>query len=356
MPNFRLLNLNGKYSNGRFALVSEEDYDRLSKYSWRVNNHGYVVRTKKIDEQPNPVSLHRDVLLPPPGVDVDHYNGDKLDNRRENLRFCNPSQNGANSKLRSDNTSGFRGVIKSGSKFIAQIRVKQKRIYLGTFRTSIEAASAYNNAAIKHFGLFASVNIFTALVLFPLVFVLLTPLAFASPGIQGGDFSSQNLPTIPLNSISPKVKNPPSLVKPDLEAPPTPEVITPTIKAEIVSAEYIAPKPVIVRVIATGGNQFPFGQCTWGVANIRPVPWGGNAYQWAANAQAMGYAIGSNPRVGAIMVTWESSLGHVAYVTAVYANGSYQIKEMNNSALGGWGIYNYRTIYPGDVPLISFIY
>lgn len=101
------------------------------------------------------------------------------------------------------------------------------------------------------------------------------------------------------------------------------------------------------------GNRFPYGYCTWYAYNRKPVPWNGNAWQWFGNAQAAGWATGSTPRAGSIMVTWESSFGHVAYVESVAANGDWTVSEMNFSA---WGVVNARTIHPGGVPLIGFIY
>lgn len=101
-----------------------------------------------------------------------------------------------------------------------------------------------------------------------------------------------------------------------------------------------------------GGNTFPWGYCTWWVANKRYVPWSGNAWQWYYNAQAMGYATGSTPRPGSIFVSWESWVGHVGYVESVSGN-SYTISEMNYY---GYGVVNTRTITPGSVPLIGFIY
>jgi LysM repeat protein len=105
---------------------------------------------------------------------------------------------------------------------------------------------------------------------------------------------------------------------------------------------------------ATG---FPWGWCTWYVATRRPVPWRGNAIDWYANARAMGYPEGSQPRAGAIMVTTESpiGLGHVAYVETVYTDGSWLISEMN---YGHFGVTDQRTIKPGQLggALIGFIY
>jgi LysM repeat protein len=105
---------------------------------------------------------------------------------------------------------------------------------------------------------------------------------------------------------------------------------------------------------ATG---FPWGWCTWYVATRRPVPWRGNAIEWYANARAMGFPVGSQPRVGAIMVTTESpiGLGHVSYVEQVNPDGSWLVSEMHYV---GYGITDQRLIRPGQLngALIGFIY
>jgi len=100
-------------------------------------------------------------------------------------------------------------------------------------------------------------------------------------------------------------------------------------------------------------NHFSYGYCTWYVANRRYVPWYGNAIDWWPNARPYGYAEGQQPRVGAIMVTRESGYGHVAYVEAVNGDGSWTVSEMNYT---GWDQVDRRTIYPGQVPLVGFIY
>jgi surface antigen len=101
-------------------------------------------------------------------------------------------------------------------------------------------------------------------------------------------------------------------------------------------------------------NHFPWGQCTYWVASHRNIPWNGDAWSWFGSARASGWATGRTPKVGAIMVTWESRYyGHVAIVEAVYGDGSYLISEMNYRGLG---IVDQRHIIPGQVPLIGFIY
>ena len=103
---------------------------------------------------------------------------------------------------------------------------------------------------------------------------------------------------------------------------------------------------------ATVPNRFVAGQCTWYVANMRNIPWMGNAIEWWPNARAAGFAEGQTPQVGAIMVTSESGYGHVALVTAV--NGSsWTVTEMNYN---GPFVTDSRTLSPGQTPLVGFIY
>jgi len=102
-------------------------------------------------------------------------------------------------------------------------------------------------------------------------------------------------------------------------------------------------------------NKFPVGWCTYYVATKRNVTWNGDAGFWYANAAAQGYAVGPTPKVGAIMVTWESWAGHVAYVESVNADGSWTVSEMNWLA---FDVIDIRTIKPGQLGsrLEGFIY
>lgn len=102
-------------------------------------------------------------------------------------------------------------------------------------------------------------------------------------------------------------------------------------------------------------NKFPVGWCTYYVATWRNVTWSGDAGYWYANAAAQGYAVGPTPRVGSIMVTWESWAGHVAYVEAVNPDGSWVVTEMNWVA---FDVIDQRTIKPGQLggKLVGFIY
>ena len=123
---------------------------------------------------------------------------------------------------------------------------------------------------------------------------------------------------------------------------------------------YTTYKPAVTY---SGGspNHYPWGWCTWGAANLAwdNVDWLGNAKDWYYNAKARGMLTGFTPSVGATVVfqayvQGASYLGHVAHVTAVYGNGSFQVREMNNTYLGGFGIYNYNVYWTGWG--VSFIY
>jgi LysM repeat protein len=102
-------------------------------------------------------------------------------------------------------------------------------------------------------------------------------------------------------------------------------------------------------------NKFPVGWCTYYVATKRNVTWNGDAGFWYQNASAMGVPVGPTPKVGSIMVTWESWAGHVAYVESVNADGSWTVTEMNWVA---FNVINERTIKPGQLGsrLVGFIY
>jgi surface antigen len=100
------------------------------------------------------------------------------------------------------------------------------------------------------------------------------------------------------------------------------------------------------------GHSFPYGYCTWYVAQRRYVPWGGNAISWLSNARASGKATGSTPRPGAIMVSGESRWGHVAIVESV-SGSNFTISEMNYA---GFGRKDTRTLSTGSGAVKGFIY
>ena len=137
--------IRGKYT----ALVSSKDFVRLNKFVWSRTYEGYA---KRVGEE-KLIYMHWDVIgKPPKGMCVDHINNNKLDNRRENLRFVTPSQNNWNKNKLKNNKSGFIGVSwhKSSKKWQAQIRANRRHFYLGTFENPEDASKAYNIARKIH--------------------------------------------------------------------------------------------------------------------------------------------------------------------------------------------------------------
>jgi hypothetical protein len=156
-----------KLTNGKTATIDDEDYEKVSKVNWYYRKEGYAVGNLPSPEKgvyPK-VLMHRYIVDAPKGTQVDHINGNKLDNRKDNLRIANASTNKANCGVRSTNTSGYKGVVFVKARkhldkvWAAQIKVDYKTIGLGYFETKEEAAEAYNKAAVKYFGEFALLNI-----------------------------------------------------------------------------------------------------------------------------------------------------------------------------------------------------
>lgn len=146
-------------SNKTF-LIDGESYHEISKVNWFLNN-GYVSRTIYIDGNPYQQRLHRQLLKLEPYnlLTGDHINGDKLDNRRSNLRVCTQGQNNRNSVARATNKSGFKGVSwkKSAKKWCAQI-MADRVIHIGVFKDKEYAAYLYDQYALQLHGDFARTN------------------------------------------------------------------------------------------------------------------------------------------------------------------------------------------------------
>jgi hypothetical protein len=152
-------------TKGKFAIVDDEDFEFLSQWKWCAACGGkYAGRYETINGKRTGILMHRVIAKTPLGMDTDHINMDKLDNRKINLRVCTRRQNLMNKKSEPNSTSKFRGVFlnKKLNKWSAQIKVEGKRTHLGTFKNEEDAAQAYNFVAFEHFGEFARLNIVEA--------------------------------------------------------------------------------------------------------------------------------------------------------------------------------------------------
>ena len=144
-------------TKGAVAIVDDDMYEYLNQFHWYLNTEGYAIR--ETWKPKTRIRMHREILGTPPGMDTDHINNNRLDNRRENLRVCTRTQNLQNSSLRSDSTSGYKGVswFKPAKMWKAQIKIG-KRVIAKYFKTPLEAAKAYNEMATEYFGKFAKLN------------------------------------------------------------------------------------------------------------------------------------------------------------------------------------------------------
>ncbi len=151
-----------KITDGMKALVDDEDFDRLVKYNWNAHYGGrrcYAIRfSHMVDGKGVYVLMHREILSP--DGDVDHINGNGLDNRRSNLRAATRSQNSMNQRPRPDGRSKYKGVCwhKQHKKWRAYISMNYKQKHVGLYTTQLEAALAYDRAALELFGEFARPN------------------------------------------------------------------------------------------------------------------------------------------------------------------------------------------------------
>ena len=138
-----------KLTQSKVAIVDDCDYNRLNKYKWCANkrkNYWYAMRHDTHKDKKYLVGMHRQILGfgYKDGIMIDHINRDGLDNRRENLRVSNHVLNARNSKLQSNNTSGFKGVSwdKKKQMWVVQICVRQKNTKIGWYDNKMEAVKA----------------------------------------------------------------------------------------------------------------------------------------------------------------------------------------------------------------------
>lgn len=144
-------------TRGLTAIVDDTDYEWLSQCPWHAHRGGrhYFYACRFINGKQR-VFMHRLLTNAPNGMEVDHINGDPLDNRRANLRLCTHGQNQMNSVMR-DQTH-LKGAHPHHNRWEASIRVNGRIVSLGTFDTEEEAGHAYDVAAREYFGEFAKVN------------------------------------------------------------------------------------------------------------------------------------------------------------------------------------------------------
>ena len=137
------------------TIIDAEDVEKIKGYKWCFGQ-GYAVT--------NTGGWFRHIQHLILGIEpsrtriVDHRDRNPLNNRKSNFRFCTQAENLSNRPKPKNNTSGFKGVRKHRKKWQARIVINQTTTYLGTFKTRLEAAKAYNIACLKYHGEFACLD------------------------------------------------------------------------------------------------------------------------------------------------------------------------------------------------------
>lgn len=148
----------------KVAVVDDCDFAYLSQFSWQAHKgrHTYYAcrQARRGTGKQATEQMHRVITAAPHNMDVDHWDGDGLNNQRYNLRLCSNLQNSCNKRKVAAASSVFKGVTwnKRLNKWVSQAQLAGAKMHLGVFETEKEAARAYDRAAVQHFGEFARLN------------------------------------------------------------------------------------------------------------------------------------------------------------------------------------------------------
>lgn len=143
-----------KLTQGKKTIVDDEDFEILSRYKWCYNT-GYAVRNIYPVDWKHPVKIfmHRQILGDIKKDLIDHINQNPLDNRKVNLRVATKSQNAINCKIYRSNSSGIKGVgwYKKANKWLVQLTINHRKLYLGLFKDFNEAVKTRKLAEERYF-------------------------------------------------------------------------------------------------------------------------------------------------------------------------------------------------------------
>ena len=143
------------------ALIDDEDYPIVSRFAWYIDSTGYAKTCLRDDKKKVEIRLHKLIMGTNVSckLQIDHINRNRLDNRKENLRYCTIAENRRN-RSKSNGISKYKGVSwdKERAKWYASIKYNYKNIYLGRHDNEITAAQAYDKKAKELFGEFAAPN------------------------------------------------------------------------------------------------------------------------------------------------------------------------------------------------------
>ena len=146
-------------TQGKVTIVDDEDFDELNKYKWCISASGYAVRNRSRKIGKILLYMAKEILPCSTGIVVDHINGNKLDNRKKNLRRCTQAENSRN-RHSTGGFSGIRGVTwhPQSRKWRALIMLNGKSVHIGLFEIKEDAGRAYDKKSKELFGEFCSPN------------------------------------------------------------------------------------------------------------------------------------------------------------------------------------------------------
>lgn len=146
-------------TQNKVTQVSDARYSELNKFKWHAVNYNGYWYAARYDETGKRLLMHREITKAPSGSEVDHIDGNGLNNLDPNLRIGTKNTNQQNRrKQRTPSSSEFKGVTQQGKRWKAQLRKDGKLYYLGYYSTEEDAAIAYDIAAKEHFGEYANTN------------------------------------------------------------------------------------------------------------------------------------------------------------------------------------------------------
>ena len=157
--------LRGNAGKNKYVLVDDEDYERLNEHKWyfasekHKHGNGYTYYSTCKNRQYKRFYMHREIMYPTKNFEIDHIDGDGLNNQRSNLRIVTHAQNNMNRKMQYNNKSGYKGVwiitTKSNKK---RYRTAIQGKYIGTYNTAKEASLAYITKAKEIFGIYTNTS------------------------------------------------------------------------------------------------------------------------------------------------------------------------------------------------------
>jgi len=159
-----------KLTGGYVALVDDDDFDYLNQWSWRIKKARHTVYARRSvylgNYKTEDIAMHRAIMNPPDNMQIDHIDHNGLNNQKNNLRICTPSENKRNARFRVPCSSIYKGVCRHVDRwdggecvsYYCGISVDHQSIFLGSFKNEVDAAVAYDLAAIKYHKDFAYLN------------------------------------------------------------------------------------------------------------------------------------------------------------------------------------------------------